>query len=216
MAEWIDSVFYTFDNSILTGFNNLAVNMGGRLTPLFLFITFFGEKGLFFLILSVFLTLFRKTRFAGFTMLLAIGIGFLFTNVIIKNAVQRIRPYDASEVYKNFHSFVGGRDESEFSFPSGHATVSMATMFAMFLTTNKKWSWLGLLLSFLVGISRIYLVVHYPTDVIFGLIVGSLSAMISFFVIKGVKKIILSNSEKTFCRYFLSFDIIDVFRKKNR
>ncbi len=216
MAEWLDSAFYTFDNVILTGFNSLAVKTGGRLTPLFLFITFFGEKGIFFLALSFFLMLFKKTRFYGLTMLLAIGIGFLFTNVIIKNAVQRVRPYNASEVYQKFHSFAGGRVESEYSFPSGHATISTTAMFSFFLGLNKKWSWIGLVFAFLVGISRLYLMVHYPTDVIAGFIVGSLSATASFFAIKGIKKIILSHEENKFCSCFLNFDVIEIFKKKNR
>lgn len=216
MAEWLDSAFYTFDNVILTGFNNLAVKTGGRLTPLFLFITFFGEKGLFFLALSLVLMLFKKTRFCGLTMLLAIGIGFLFTNVIIKNAVKRIRPYNADELYAKFHNFVGGRKESEYSFPSGHATVSITAMFALFLSLNKKWSWIGLVFAFLVGISRLYLMVHYPTDVIVGFIIGSLSATLSFISIRGIKKIIITHEDKKFCSCFLNFDIIESFKKKNK
>ena len=159
MADWLNTVFHAFDSGAFNFANSLAQVAGGFFTPLSKVIAVLGKGGIFFILLSIALMLFRKTRKTGFTMLLAIGVGALFTNVIIKNAVARPRPYTVDE-FKDIWAFVGSNIESEFSFPSGHATVTMTSMMALFLTTNKKWSWLGFVFALIVGFTRIYLVVH--------------------------------------------------------
>ena len=58
------------------------------------------------------------------------------------------------------------------SFPSGHTTAAFSTMTALFLMGNKKYSWTAFIFAFLMGLARIYLVVHYPSDVLGGIIVG--------------------------------------------
>ena len=73
--------------------------------------------------------------------------------------------------------------ESEFSFPSGHSTASMAAMMAFFLAGNKKYSWTGFIAALLIGFSRIYLCVHYPSDVLFGFIVGIIAGTIAYLIV---------------------------------
>lgn len=214
MAEWLNTAFYGFDNLIFNGAHGLAQVAGAFFTPFFTFITFFGEKGLFFVFLSLILMLFAKTRKLGLTMLVAIGVGALLTNVILKNAVARQRPYVQSQVYADFHKFVGARLESDLSFPSGHTTVTMTSMTALFLLCNKKWSWVGFIFALLMGLSRIYLIVHYPTDVVAALIVGLGSGVAAYFIVKGVYKIIENKRQVKFCYHFLNFDLIKVFKKK--
>ena len=213
MADWLNTVFYALDKGAFGATNSLAQMASGFFTPLSQVIAVLGKGGIFFIILSVALMLFRKTRKTGFTMLLAIGVGALFTNVIIKNAVARPRPYTVNE-FQDFWAFVGSHTESEYSFPSGHATVTMTSMMALFLTTNKKWSWLGFVFALMVGFTRVYLVVHYCTDVLAGLIVGSVAGTIAYFLSKWIYKIVSNNQEKKFCSFVLSADLINLFKKE--
>lgn len=211
MSQFINSAFFGFDNAILNYMHVLAKGAGNFFTPFFKFVTFFGDKGLFFIILSLIFMLFSKTRKTGLAMLVAVGIGALFTNVIIKNLVARPRPYTL-DIYTDFHLFVGGIIESEFSFPSGHATVSLTSITALFFGFNKKWSWIGFIFAFLIGLSRIYLIVHYPTDVIAGFIVGFVTGTIAHFIIKAVYGVMQKRQSVKFCYHFINFDLIRLFK----
>ncbi|MBR2499218.1 MAG: phosphatase PAP2 family protein [Clostridia bacterium] len=213
MAEFLNHTFFGFDNAIFIFMNNLSQTSGRFLTPFFKFVTTFGDKGLFFIILSLIFALFSKTRKTGVTMLLAIGIGALLTNVIIKNAVARPRPY-LNPIYQQYHASVGGIIESEFSFPSGHATVATSSMVALFLGFNKKWSWIGLVFAFTIGLSRIYLFVHYSTDVIVGFIVGTIAGASAHFILSALYRVMQNKSENKFCYHFVNFDLIKLLRKK--
>ena len=87
------------------------------------------------------------------------------------------------------------------SFPSGHTNAAFAAMVPLFILGDKRKSWLALVFGVLMGISRIYLVVHYPTDVIGGLITGTLAGMIG--------TLIAVNLPKKWYRW-------DIFKKKAR
>lgn len=213
MVQWLNTAFYGFDNSMFYFVHDMAKVAGGFFTPFFSFITLFGEKGLFFIVLSVALMLFKKTRRVGIAMLIAIGVGVLFSNLVIKKLVSRPRPYAADEVYMQFNELVGGKREKDFSFPSGHSTIAMTVMMAMFLTCNKKWSWVGFVLAFLMGLSRIYFVVHYTTDVIGGLAIGAISGTIAYFIVKGIYKAVKKHQQNGFCKFMLNADLIEAFRK---
>lgn len=145
-------------------------------------ITFLGEVGWFWILLGIALIFFKKTRIIGITILGALLIDLLICNVTIKPLVGRIRPYEIKEgielIIKKPH---------EFSFPSGHAAVSFAGAFAIFMH-NKKWGVAAIALAALIGFSRLYLYVHFPTDVLAGAFVGALCAVISYFIVKFVFK----------------------------
>ena len=213
MAEWLNLTFHALDSGIFNAFNGLAVSAGAFFTPFFEFISFFGKKGIFFIAVSVLLMCFKKTRRTGLTILLAIGIGALFTNIIIKNVVARARPYTVDE-FKGFWQMVGSVVESEKSFPSGHATVAMSAMTALFLTCNKKWSWIGFIFALLIGASRIYLVVHYFTDVFMGFIVGAVAALLAHLCTKRIVSAMEKNPDKKFNAFFINADIMNLFKKK--
>ena len=85
--------------------------------------------------------------------------------------------------------------ESGYSFPSGHTTAAMAFGLSVFLCFKKKWSWVFLLIPLIMGFTRIYFVVHYTTDVLGAILVGGLSALISYFVIKYIFKAIESKNK---------------------
>ena len=214
MANWLDSAFYNFDRQFFVFLNGLEKVAGSFLTPLFKFVSFFGEGGLFLIILSVFLMLFARTRKIGLSMLLAIGVGALFTNVILKNAVQRIRPFYKDELYASFWQNAGATMVSEYSFPSGHTTVAMTSMTALFLSSNnKKKSWTAYIFVLLMGLSRTYLIVHYLTDVLAGFIVGGIAGTIGYFLCKCFYSLFNKYSQKKFCAFMLNADIKNLIKK---
>lgn len=215
MAEWLNVTFHSFDGAIFSAFNGLATSAGGFFTPFFKFVSFFGEGGIFFLALSVVLLLFKRTRKTGLSILFAVGIGALFTNVIIKNAVARPRPYTVEE-YRAFWETAGASTVSEFSFPSGHTTVTTTSVTVIFLTVNKKFSWAGFLFALLMGISRIYLVVHYATDVLAGFVVGGISGTIAYFIVKYLYGLFKNKSQVKFCNFVLNADIINAIKNRKK
>ena len=144
------------------------------------------------------LLLFKKTRRAGVCVLLAILLGFIFTNLLLKNIIDRARPYVASEEYCEFWQFVNGVKESEKSFPSGHATVSCAAMTAVFFSFNKKVSWLAFLVALLMGFTRVYIVVHYLTDVIAGFIVGAVAGTLAALIRNYIYGILTKKVKRNF------------------
>lgn len=213
MAGWLNTSFFEFDRALFVFAHNLFLGAGNLLTPLFKAITFLGNGGWFFIVLGIVLLLFKKTRKTGVALLLSIACGAIFTNLILKNSVARLRPYVANEEYRSFWQSVGGKIESEYSFPSGHTTVTMASMMAIFLSSNKKWSWLGFVFAIIMGLTRIYFTVHYATDVIAGLIVGALAGGIGYYLLKIIFNAIEINSDNKFCHFILNADITKLFRK---
>jgi undecaprenyl-diphosphatase len=215
MVEWLNTAFYGLDRGAFSIVNSLAQTANGFFAPISAFMAVLGSGGISFIIISVILMLFKKTRKTGFTMLVAIGIGALFTNVIIKNAVARQRPYTQQE-YKDFWQYVGCNTEGEFSFPSGHVTVTMTSMTALFLTVNKKWSWLGFILALVMGFTRVYLIVHYLTDVLAGLMVGAIAGIIAYFICKYLFNVVEKHKHKKSCEFMLNAEIINLFKKDKK
>lgn len=180
-------------NNIDYGFAKLTHEFseiaGDFVTGFMRFYTILGNSGMAFIILSLLLLLFRKTRRIGMICAGAIIIGALITNVTLKNIVQRDRPFwDQTSDYYTWWQAAGSLEQDGFSFPSGHATASMAFSFALFLTGKKKFSWAYLFIALLMGYSRVYFQVHYATDVLVGLLVGVLAASASYFIVKALFK----------------------------
>ena len=97
----------------------------------------------------------------------------------MKVVIARPRPYaDINGFFYPLWVTMGQHMESDMSFPSGHTNVAFAAMVPLFILGNKKTSWLALVFGILMGISRIYLVVHYPTDVVAGVFTGTFTGII--------------------------------------
>lgn len=161
----------------------------GFFTVFFNLITVLGEKGWFFIAISVVLLLFRKTRKAGTTLSLACAFDGLLLNVILKNLFKRVRPFrieSMAGVLLPASWITPG--ETSYSFPSGHTGISFAVAFAAFGVLPKKISIPLLVLASLTALSRLYLGVHYPTDIAVGILCGGISAFLSRLVIKFIAK----------------------------
>ena len=141
------------------------------LNELVIFITHLGDAGILWIALGFILLAYRKTRRTGVCTLSALVISFLVNNVFLKNVIARQRPYEAIESLNRIIEA-----QSDYSFPSGHTANSIVAATVIFLMLPKKYSWTFLLLAILISISRLYVGVHYPTDVICGMLTGVIIA----------------------------------------
>lgn len=147
------------------------------LMPLFGFIQ---EGGMVWIVISIILICFKKTRYCGFAILLAMGIDTLITEFAIKNIVCRVRPCNIDFSIKMLVS----RPDS-YGFPSNHSASAFAAATALLVTLKKKrWAILGYILATAIALSRLYVFVHFPSDVLVGAIVGSLIALLVCFLMK--------------------------------
>lgn len=178
-AAWLNASFAAFDTGITTAVHGLYDMAGWFFTPFFEFISFLGKDGIILVLLSLVFMLFKPTRRFGTAMLFGVAIGAIFTNLVLKVAIARPRPYaDESSIFYQLWLLVGQSMESDKSFPSGHTTAAFATMTAVFMTGDKRISWLAYIFAFLMGLARIYLVVHFPSDVLAGIIVGVVAGVL--------------------------------------
>ena len=151
-------------------------NLDGIVT----FITHLGDAGILWIVLALLFLLFKKTRRAGGCTLAALVVSFLFNNVFLKNVVARQRPY---EVVEGLTRIIEA--QADYSFPSGHTANSVVAATVIFLMLPKKYSFLAPVLAFLISLSRLYVGVHYPTDVLTGMLSGILIGCI---VVWGTKR----------------------------
>lgn len=145
------------------------------LDKIMVFITRFGDAGIIWIVLSIVLLLIPKTRKSGAVMVVALVVDVLLCNIVLKNLVARTRPYD---VYTGVHLLVAKLHD--YSFPSGHTAASFASVTALYLAGEKKLWKFALVLACLIAISRLYLYVHYPTDVLGGILFGVISGYLGY------------------------------------
>ena len=141
-------------------------------------ITFLGDGGWFWILLAVVLLIMKKTRKAGMAAAIALVIGALITNVCLKNMVARVRPYDT---YSALIPIV--TKPIDWSFPSGHTCASFASAVVYFRLLPKKYGIPALVLACMIAFSRLYLGVHYPTDVLAGFLIGLLASALAVWMV---------------------------------
>lgn len=147
------------------------------------FITSLGNAGLIWIVLAVVLLILPKTRKTGIIVVAALLADLVLCNLILKNLVARVRPYDVNTAIA-----ILIKKPLDFSFPSGHTAASFAAMTALFLAKMKK-AWIAaLVLAVLIAFSRLYFYVHYPTDVLGGAVVGILSGIIGYAIVEKIDK----------------------------
>lgn len=137
-------------------------------------VTSLANSGIFWILLAVVLLCFKKTRKIGVTMAIALIFGLIVGNLTLKPLTARIRPYDFDPSIVLLIS-----PEHEYSFPSGHTLASFEGAVSVFLY-HKKFGIAALILAALIAFSRLYLMVHYPIDVIVGAILGSTFAFAAY------------------------------------
>lgn len=144
-------------------------------------ITFLADAGWFWIALAVVLLFFKRTRKTGIVMGIALACGVITANIILKPLVARIRPYDLLEgielLVERLH---------DFSFPSGHTIASFEGAVSIALTSKKRFGIPAIILAILIAFSRLYLFVHYPTDVLCGCLFGIAFAFLAKFIYEKV------------------------------
>lgn len=176
------------------------------LDAIMIFITTLGDDGIFWIALGLILCVFKKTRKYGVLLILGLGVASLMNNVVFKQIFERPRPFDFDgwpgefiypELVERPHSF---------SFPSGHTSSSLGAATPLLIKAKKKYGIPVFILALLIGFSRVYIHVHYPTDVIFGTLVGIIGGVIAVFAFKyGIvlaKKLLGAKGESLITKIF--------------
>lgn len=145
--------------------------------PLDYFFKYYTQLGgvAFMVGLSLVLIIFKKTRKIGLTVALALIMGITVNSLVLKKFFNRVRPYDFNKV------LLIVKKEHDTSFPSGHSMAAFAAAFSVFWH-NKKVGAIMLAGAFLIMFSRLYLYVHYPTDVLVGATVGILASILAKYI----------------------------------
>lgn len=149
---------------ILDWLQNLRTPAGDAIMSV---ITSLGNAGIIWILLAVLLLIIPKTRKTGAVLTVALVLDVIICNGIIKNAVARIRPYDVNPVVELLI-----HKPYDYSFPSGHTAASFAAMSALYFAEERHLWKPVLVLAVLIAFSRLYLYVHYPTDVLGGAVLG--------------------------------------------
>ena len=135
-------------------------------------ITLFGEGGIFWIAWAVILLIIPKARKIGLSMIIALLLGLLVCNLTLKPLVARVRPYDLQEQDFGVYINLLINRQSDFSFPSGHTIASFEAAVVL-LKYSKKMGIPALIIAILVSFSRLYLYVHYPSDVLVSMVLGT-------------------------------------------
>ena len=152
----------------------------GLLNPFMEVYTQLGNTGMLFIVLGLVLLLFKPTRKAGFSALCAMLIGLVVVNFTIKPLVSRPRPW---LVIENFVNMVPEKDPN--SFPSGHTNAAFAFALALCMAAPKRWMKVtAVCMAVVMGLSRLYVGVHFPSDVLAGALTGSLCGLAGAWVAK--------------------------------
>lgn len=190
MADFLNTYFYGFDTKIYELICSLQNEVFNVIANIFANLGNF-RAFLIYAAAALALCCFKRTRKYGIAMAFALAIGSLVTNLILKPWIARPRPYiglkDSPfwDTYEAFYTYAGSHIESDLSFPSGHTTVAFETSVSVFSTARSdghKWGYILLVFAIIMGISRIYLCVHYPTDVIAGFFIGTLAGIAGFLI----------------------------------
>lgn len=172
--------FWQFQNSFTIGIADICQHMGDAIAYIVVFA------------ISVILCFPKKTRKYGVAMVIAFIVALLLVNVLIKPGIGRLRPYVTLqntpfwETYYIHWTNAGSHLEDDLSFPSGHTSMTFAAITALasvLITEKRRWAWALFIIPLIVGISRIIRCVHYPSDVLCGMIIGIIAGLIGCLVV---------------------------------
>ncbi len=143
------------------------------LDRLFGILTALGESGALWIALAFVLLLIPRTRRAGCSMVIAMALCYLGGNLVLKNLIARPRPFQVDPSIR-----LAIPPPREYSFPSGHTMNGFAAASALWHERRRAGT-LAIALAALIAFTRLYFCVHYPTDILGGIVIGCASGWIS-------------------------------------
>lgn len=179
LADYISS----FDRSVMSAINSYFAH-SSIMDMLMKYITKLGDAGIFWIALSIILLIPKKTRRTGAAMGVSLLLGVIIGNGILKNLVARPRPYDIANPVRTRSDLLIS-PPTDYSFPSGHTLASFEAATALF-KDHTVYGFLAFVLALLIAFSRIYLQVHYPSDVLGGAILGFLLGLLGSSIVRAV------------------------------
>lgn len=192
MTNLLNTLAVSFDLPVLDWIQaNIQCTFLDKIMPL---ITVLGDGGAFWIACALLMLLLKKYRKAGFSASLALIFGLLICNIFLKPTVERIRPYDFQEQMGVIINLLIDKEHS-FSFPSGHTIASFEAATAILLR-HKKLGTAAMILAILIAFSRMYLYVHYPTDVIVSVFLGIGLAFLASWIVNQVSAVIEAKKAK--------------------
>jgi len=133
-----------------------------------------GDLGIIWIFIGLVLMIYPRTRKLGKLVLVALLLNFIICNLILKPTFSRIRPFEINDAINMII-----KKPRDYSFPSGHTSASFTVVFSLyygFKTKGFRYArylfYSSLVLAVLISFSRMYLYVHYPSDIIAGVILG--------------------------------------------
>lgn len=176
LTDWITQADFGILNWIQ---EYLRCDILDKIFPVF---TSLGEKGWFFILTAVILLCIPKYRKWGASLGCALIFGLIFGNLLIKNIVARTRPYDLVD-----YMTILVEPLSDYSFPSGH-TMAAFEFFAVIcmMPIKRRYKVLAGAFAFTMAFSRLYLYVHFPSDVLVGMLLGAFFGVLGVWVAANV------------------------------
>lgn len=171
--QWIQGIQNDFLDAVLVG------------------ITTLGNAGAIFIVLGLGLFITKKYRKAGFAVIVALLVMLICNDLFLKELFARPRPFNLFDSDPQKYAEWGKayiypelvNKPSSYSFPSGHTSSAFAAAIAL-LWQNRKWGVPVTIFAALMGFSRIYVEVHYCTDVIAGVVSGAVCALVAVLIVK--------------------------------
>ena len=154
-------------------------------------LTSFSNNGEIWIILGAVLLIFKKTRKLGIALLLALLLDLIFCDNLLKPLIARTRPFVVNPAANVLVEL-----PKSYSFPSGHTAVSFSGAMALVFGKAKKWLWIpAVLVASLIAFSRLYVYVHYPTDILGGIALGTILGFASNKIVNAAEKFIISRKK---------------------
>lgn len=169
----------SFDFSVLDAIQNSL--KCGFLDWFTVFLSYLTTSGIIWIAAGVVLLFFKKTRVTGIILLAALAVGFLTSELLLKHIVNRPRPFTVNTGFSLLIQAPSGA-----SFPSSHSCLAAAAT-TVLLARLRKPGYIALALTICIAFSRLYLYVHYPTDVLCGLVLGVLCALFALWLGRATK-----------------------------
>ena len=189
------SAFHSFDAFFYDIAHSLHQTAADSIiTPIATVASFLGDNGYVWIFLALILLLFKKTRKIGCIVAGALVLDVIVVNGLLKVFIDRPRPWVQGDFDFITREYVQQRLVSipgDSSFPSGHTASSFAAAFALLPALQKKqklWFIPAVLLACIIAASRIYVCVHYPSDVFAGIIIGTVIGIAAYFIANAIYK----------------------------